>query len=211
MVKRLKTNADVPPEAQWQTIYCSLALLLFVFFIMLVAYSSINRDRLTTLKISKHIPPVQTASQQNMDRAMQSLHLMSAAFGNDFTIEKTNNGFKATIADPVLFQPGDAGLGESVHAVLDDIAGIARHNGLAIQVEGHTDNVPIASQKFPSNWELSTLRAVNILRYLQSISGMPADRLIAVGYAEYRPRADNATPEGRRMNRRIEIIFRPAT
>jgi chemotaxis protein MotB len=78
---------------------------------------------------------------------------------------------------------------------------------LSIQVEGHTDNIPIHTAKFPSNWELSTMRAVNILRYLLQ-NGIPPERLSAIGFAEYRPAADIDTLEGRQKNRRIEILFR---
>jgi chemotaxis protein MotB len=95
--------------------------------------------------------------------------------------------------------------------VLDGIVKIAKHNHLSIQVEGHTDNQSIGTVKFPSNWELSTMRAVNILRYLQEIGGIPARRLVAVGFSEYQPTESNDTPEGRRKNRRIVILFRQET
>jgi chemotaxis protein MotB len=84
-------------------------------------------------------------------------------------------------------------------------------NHLSIQVEGHTDDQPIRTMKYPSNWELSTMRAVNILRYIQDNSGIPANRLVAVGFAEYQPTVSNETPEGRRMNRRIVIQFKMET
>jgi len=84
---------------------------------------------------------------------------------------------------------------------------IAEQDHLSIQVEGHTDNLPIHTAEFPSNWELSTMRAVNILRYLQQ-NGIPPGRLAAIGFSEYRPAAGNDTPEGRQKNRRIEILFR---
>jgi len=82
----------------------------------------------------------------------------------------------------------------------------------AIRVEGHTDNVPIATSlqdRFASNWELSTARATAVVRYLQDKAGIAPDHLIAAGYGEFRPIAPNTTPEGRTQNRRIEIVLVP--
>jgi len=211
MVKRIKTS-PVEEISQWQTIYCSLVLLLVVFFVMLIAYSSVDSDRMMRLKIIRSVEPVAPAQPHGLSQAMQSLQQMTDGFGmkNDLFIQKTEDGFKAVIPNPVLFASGDAALDEAVYPMLDGIIKITRHNDLAIQVEGHTDDLPIETGKFPSNWELSTMRAVNILRYLQLNGGIPSTRLVAIGFAQYRPVADNATPEGRRKNRRIEIIFRPA-
>ncbi|MFH1081203.1 MAG: OmpA family protein [Pseudomonadota bacterium] len=211
MVKRIRTS-PVEEISQWQTIYCSLMLLLVVLFVMLIAYSSVDSDRMMRLKIIRSVEPVAPSQPYGMSQAMRSLQQMTDDLGmkKDLFIQKTEDGFKAVIPNPVLFASGDATLDEAVYPMLDGIVKIAKHNDLAIQVDGHTDNVPIETGKFPSNWELSTMRAVNILRYLQWNGGIPSTRLVAIGFAQYRPVADNATPEGRRKNRRIEIIFRRA-
>lgn len=212
MVRRIRTsNGEGTP--QWQTIYCSLMLLLVVLFVMLTAYSSIDSERMLRLKITQKFEPVTPAPPQGMGRAMQALQQMTNDSGmkNVFSIQKTEAGFKAVIPNPVLFASGDATLNEAIYPILDGIITIARNNDLAIQVEGHTDNLPIETEKFPSNWELSTMRAVNILRYMQSSGGIPSSRLVATGFAEYRPVGDNDSPEGRGKNRRIEIIFRRTT
>lgn len=206
MLRRINTEDDQGTE-QWQTIYCSLMLLLVVFFIMLIAYSSIDNERMMRLNVSKKTEP----TAPGMEQAMQSLQETTARFGADFAIHKTSDGFKAVIPTPVLFASGQADMNDGIYPVLEGIVAVARESDLAVQVEGHTDNMPIETQKFPSNWELSTTRAVNILRFMQSSGGLPASRLVAVGFAEYRPVADNATPEGRQANRRIEILFRRAT
>jgi len=81
-----------------------------------------------------------------------------------------------------------------------------------IRIEGYTDNVPISSrlqQKFPTNWELSAARAVNVLRFLQERIGIPGERISACGFGEFKPVADNATAEGRALNRRIQIVLVP--
>ncbi len=199
------------PIPQWQTIYCSLMLLLLVLFVMLVAYSVIDKERFLQIKNVVSLTPEVSQPSPDMNQAMQSLTKLSVHGGlnNEFSVVRTQNGFKAVVPNPLLFASGDASLGEGVYPMLDGIINIAKRNDLSIQVEGHTDNLPIHTAKFPSNWELSTMRAVNILRYLQQ-NGIPPGRLAAIGFAEYRPAADNDTPEGRQTNRRIEILFRAA-
>jgi chemotaxis protein MotB len=211
-MSRLIKKSTSSVFAQWQTIYCSLMLLLVVFFVMLTAYSSIDKERMMRLEVIKKIAPSSAAKPPDIEQAMQSFRQMTADSGmrDVFSIQKTETGFKAVIPNPVLFASGAATLNESVHPILDVIIATARKNGLAIQVEGHTDNLPIGTASFPSNWELSTMRAVNILRYMQAKGDIPSNRLVAVGFAEYQPLADNNNPEGREKNRRIEILFRRA-
>jgi chemotaxis protein MotB len=199
----------VQPIPQWQTIYCSLMLLLVVFFVMLIAYSAIDKERLPQMKIVTSQAPAASSLSRDMNQAMQSLMRLSVTEGikGGFSVVRTQDGFKAVVTNPVLFASGELSLGKDAYPILDGIIKIAQRNRLSIEVAGHTDNIPIHTQKFPSNWELSTMRAVNILRYLQ-LNGIPAARLAAVGFAEHRPTADNDTPEGRQKNRRIEILFK---
>jgi chemotaxis protein MotB len=184
-------------------------LLLVVFFVMLIAYSAIDKDRFLQIKDVTNMATTVLPRSPDMDQAIQSLRQLGANGGmnNNFSIVRTQDGFKAIIPDPVLFASGDATLGEGIFPILDGIIKIAKRDRLSIQIEGHTDNLPIHSTKFPSNWELSTMRAVNILRYLQR-NGISPVGLAAIGFAEYRPVAVNDTPEGRQKNRRIEILFK---
>jgi chemotaxis protein MotB len=76
-----------------------------------------------------------------------------------------------------------------------------------IRIEGHTDNVPINTPRFPSNWELSVARATSVVQYLISRHNFPPERLSATGYGEYRPKASNATAEGRQKNRRVDFVI----
>ena len=114
------------------------------------------------------------------------------------------------ILDRVLFDSGEAELKPDGAAVLRKIAAIlVEHPNLKVHVIGHTDNVPIAKslQKiFPSNWELSAARATTVVRYLQDV-GIPPQRLIASGRADYAPIASNDSADGRKKNRRIEITL----
>jgi len=91
--------------------------------------------------------------------------------------------------------------------ILDEVAPILADIPNHIRVEGHTDDVPISTAQFPSNWELSTARATNVLQYLLEGEVVDPDQLTAAGYGEYRPVASNETEEGRAQNRRVDIVL----
>ncbi len=115
------------------------------------------------------------------------------------------------LMDKILFESGEAELNESGREVLRKVGTTLRKlKRNVIQVGGHTDSVPISPKLkdlFPSNWELSTTRAVNVVRFLEWKSKIPSKRLIAAGFAHTRPVASNNTAKGRRRNRRIEVML----
>ena len=129
----------------------------------------------------------------------------------DVTISQLQGKLTVNILDRVMFDSGEAELKPAGAAVLRKVADVlAQHSNLKVHVIGHTDNIPIragARNRFPSNWELSTARATAAVRYLTEIASVDPRRLGAVGYGEFRPVADNATPEGRARNRRIAITI----
>ena len=113
------------------------------------------------------------------------------------------------LSENILFDSGRADLKKEGQTALSEVAGVlASIPDREFQIAGHTDNVPIKSAKFPSNWELSTARAVTVARFLAS-KGVPENRLSAAGYADTQPVASNDAPEGRQQNRRIEIVLMP--
>ncbi|MDK2798575.1 MAG: chemotaxis protein MotB [Clostridiales bacterium] len=122
-------------------------------------------------------------------------------------ITKDKPGLLIRFKDNVLFDSGKADLKIDAKDILKYIAGMLKEVNKDIRVEGHTDNVPINTAKFPSNWELSTQRAVNVLKYFIEERGIDPTRLSAVGYGEYHPVADNSTEEGRQQNRRVDIVI----
>jgi len=127
----------------------------------------------------------------------------------DVTISKLQGKLTVNILDRVMFDSGEAILKPDGEAVMRKIATIlAGHPKLKVHVIGHTDNVPIRS-RFMSNWELSTARALAAVHFLTEKAGVDPRRVGAVGYGEYRPIADNATPEGRAKNRRIAVTILP--
>ena len=128
-------------------------------------------------------------------------------------LEKIENKSVITVSDAMMFTSGGVQLTQKATEMLDKLAGVlGKYPGREIRIEGHTDNVGIALEfqaQFKSNWELSTARATSVLHYLRQKHKVDANRLAAVGYGEYRPLADNATPEGRSKNRRVVISVGP--
>jgi chemotaxis protein MotB len=137
--------------------------------------------------------------------------MRNALESKDVTISQLQGKLTVNILDRVMFDSGEAELKPAGAAVLRKVAAVlAQHPNIKVHVIGHTDNVPIkaaARNRFPSNWELSTARATAAVRFLTEIAGVDPRRLGAVGYGEFRPVADNATPEGRARNRRIAIVI----
>ncbi len=130
----------------------------------------------------------------------------------EITISELEGRLTVNMVDSILFPSGSAKIKKEGLEVLKRVADIVKGiDDKDIEVEGHTDNIPISSRikdHFPSNWELSTARAVTVVRFLEE-QGIDAERLTAVGHGEFRPIADNATREGRAQNRRIQIVLVP--
>ncbi len=129
----------------------------------------------------------------------------------DVSIRKQGDDIVVGVADRVLFERGDATLNERGNKVLLRVAETIRANpDKLFQISGHTDNDPVAgklAERYPTNWELSTARATNVVRFLIEHGEVAAEQLVAAGYADQRPRASNKTASGRRKNRRIEITL----
>jgi chemotaxis protein MotB len=121
----------------------------------------------------------------------------------------TRNRMLIELSENILFDSGRALLRDEGEQALTEIAAVLNTiPNRQFQVGGHTDNIPMRSSRFASNWELSSQRAVNVARFMIE-QGLSAERISAAGYAETQPVASNETPEGRAQNRRIEIILLP--
>lgn len=121
-------------------------------------------------------------------------------------VKKTDLWVEIEIKSEMLFESGEAALQLKASPVLRKIAEVLRRTTNVIRVEGHTDNVPIDTIEFPSNWDLSAARAASVVRELVD-SGIDPARLVAVGYGEYHPLADNKSGEGRFKNRRVALVL----
>jgi chemotaxis protein MotB len=125
-------------------------------------------------------------------------------------VKQYKNMLSVDLAEQIFFDSGRASLKKGGREVLQKVGeALKAYENKVIRVVGHTDNVPVAKSlqaTFPSNWELSVARATNVVRFLQE-AGIPPERMIPAGRAEYDPVAPNDTPEGRQKNRRIEIML----
>ena len=117
------------------------------------------------------------------------------------------DGLVISLREVGFFESGSAQMKSESNAAFDRIAGMLRKRDYRLRIEGHTDNTPIHSAQFPSNWELSTSRATEIVRLLIVRDGFAPDRLSAAGFADYHPVATNLTREGRSTNRRVDIVI----
>lgn len=126
---------------------------------------------------------------------------------NYITMEIDERGLLISIQDTVFFESGKAELTPKSKEILDKVAKIIFPLPNHIRIEGHTDNVPINTPKYPSNWQLSTDRATTVLVYLIEKHGFPPTRLSAAGYGEYRPRVPNDSEANRALNRRVDIVI----
>jgi len=131
----------------------------------------------------------------------------------EITISELQGKLTVNMVEKILFPSGSATIKDAGLKVLERVGAIVKNvEDKDIQVEGHTDNVPISSRlkdKFPSNWELSTARPATVVRFLRDL-GIDGERLAAVGYGPFQPVASNDSNEGRAQNRRIQIVLVPA-
>src|SRR6202521_4219900 len=125
----------------------------------------------------------------------------------EIAMHREPDGLVISLREAGFFESGSAQMKSTSQAAFDRIAGMLRERDYRLRIEGHTDNVPIHNSQFPSNWELSTSRATEIVRLLIVREGFGPARLSAAGYAEYYPVATNLTTEGRAMNRRVDIVI----
>jgi chemotaxis protein MotB len=131
----------------------------------------------------------------------------------DINLEQTGGKLRVGLVDKILFDPGEAEISKRGEGVLARVAeALSSIPDKQIQVSGHTDKMPINAkliEKYPTNWELSTARATQVVRFLTEKAGVPPRRMVASGYGEFHPIASNKSPSGRAKNRRIEILLTP--
>lgn len=153
-----------------------------------------------------------TASSQQSQKQYDELvqNLSKEVEKGELQVKQYKNMLSVDLAEQIFFDSGKAALKKGGKDVLKKVGDALKgYENKIIRVVGHTDNVPVAKalqKTFPSNWDLSVARATNVVRFLQEV-GIPPERMVAAGRAEYDPVAPNDTPEGRQKNRRIEIML----
>lgn len=219
----------------WIVTYADLVTLLLVFFVLLYSISSLNLNRFkqafesiqitlgsekTTLGVVEimEIPEVEdkeltieqiTGLRSREEAIMEDINAFVAErnLGENITVQILNKKIVVRIRGKVIFDSGRETLNREARPILDQIIQIFdAYPEYNINIKGHTDNVPISTPRFPSNWELSAFRSTTVLKYLIE-RGISPFRLTATGYGSLIPIRPNTTPENRAMNRRVEFVL----
>jgi chemotaxis protein MotB len=208
---RLSLQNDL--DSNWLITLSDVLSLLLVFFVVFTFMAKNTKASASKEPVSKGSeaaavtgPKADTSpSQKNMVDEMSDT-IKKLEMENDVSVQAVDRGIIITLKEKVTFMPGEAEALKSSEPILDDVARIIRqHPAFQVEIEGHTDNVPIMTQRYPSNWELSVARATSVLKYFINRHGIDSSRLTIKGNAEQKPLVDNDSPENRAKNRRVEI------
>lgn len=221
---------DQPGSPAWMTTFGDMMTLLLVFFVLLYSFSSMDvekfegfisalQNQLGVLEGGKTITPNPNIdagtmgedyaqAPENIQQIMRELdnYIESNGLGERVNVENKRKGLVISLTGEILYELGRADIRDEGREVLTMISDILIDIPNDIMIEGHTDNLPIRTDEFPSNWELSTARAVNVIEFLIEERDFDPARLSAAGYSEYRPVADNDNADGRAENRRVEVV-----
>ena len=229
-MKKRKHDAEHENAERWLLTYADLITLLLAFFIMMYVFS--KRDAYKYDEVASHLKtifsggtglagkgsvtaaspidmPSRGASSGEIKRQLEGEFVdknRDKSGSENISVLSDERGVVIRVLDKAFFDEGKAELKDGAKNALDKIVPIIKGVENHIRIEGHTDNVPISTNEFKSNWELSVRRATEVVRYLVEKRGLPPERISATGYAEYRPIAKNTSPQNRALNRRIEII-----
>jgi len=241
MARRKRHVEEHENHERWLVSYADFITLLFAFFVVMYAISSVNEGKYRVLSDAlgiafsglKQQPPVvkdpvetprtylpiPTQPQRATNAAIIREKAQMTNIARDLLkamaplisqgkvrVTQTNRGVSVEINASVLFAPGEAKLSAQSEKALRAVAEVLAKVDNNLQVEGHTDNVPIKTPIFPSNWELSAVRASSVVRLFID-SGINEKRLIAIGHGANEPVASNDTAEGRLRNRRVQLMI----
>jgi chemotaxis protein MotB len=224
-MRRRKKKVKHENVERWMVSYADFVTLLFCFFTAMYAISNVDTNKLgkfvESMRVAFHVSgsrgnafsviegvqifiPTNVELESSMKEALGTLLLESRG---DINVKRDSRGVVVSIADKFFFESGSASLKGTSAEILDKIAAILLQYTNMIQIEGHTDNIPIKNMEFPSNWELSASRAINVAKYFMSSHNIQPERISTIGYSEYKPVAPNDTTQGRAKNRREEIVM----
>lgn len=219
----------------WMLTFADLSLQMLTFFVVLVSFGeadvrhfrdllgSVHRAFGVQIDSTGHLEALHTTAiafaaresstrmplDQRQADALRRIErfVKQRSFGNDVEIRVGEKEVVVRLKDRVAFAPASDALDPAVLPLLDRVADLAVALDEGLTIEGHTDDTPIHTVRFPSNWELSTARAAAALRYLQTQRGLKPARVRIAGYADTRPVATDGTEESRARNRRVEFVL----
>ena len=225
--RRHRSQPHVSHE-RWLVSYADFITLLFAFFTTMYAISTVDAQKMSKMVASMQlalkgdtgpampVPLTVGLPQPVMPPRLDSLvdlrqqlaaRLQHQIRQGNVEIGVDSRGLVVSIREAGSFASGSAELSDGARALLTDIAAPLLELSQPIRIEGHTDDTPIRTSRFRSNWELSTARATQVISYLQNELGLPAARLSAAGYGEFHPRVPNASPAARAENRRVDLVI----
>lgn len=228
-------NMEEEKEAnneRWLLTYSDLITLLMIFFVIMYASSNLDASKYKKMSESfksafgggktivgqeyieksegKPTPIVsKDPEQQKMNQLKNEVdkYLKKNSLDKNVITKVEERGLVVSLNDTLFFESGKAEVRNDTLKKLVQIGNILKHENNYIRIEGNTDNQPINNYEFKSNWQLSAIRAANVVQLFVEKCGFSPEKLSSVGYGEYRPVADNRTEEGRAKNRRIDIVI----
>ncbi len=234
MRRRVPPPTAGPSQHRWLLSYADFVTLLFAVFVVLFAFAWKQKQPIQTLSSAVQrgfdtmgarsatdhtaIPadptPAPAQHRQATRATTQNQQLydqLHTILGNsidrrEIVMQETPAGLIISLRELGFFASGDAKLLPGAASKIAAAAEVLKQKGFEIRVEGHSDDQPIHSALYQSNWELSIARAMSVLRLLVEEAGFPEDRISAAGYGPFRPVASNGTPEGRQQNRRVDMV-----
>ncbi|MFY9187849.1 MAG: OmpA family protein [bacterium] len=235
MNRRRRNNRELslPTAAGWMTTYADLVTNMLCLFVLLFAFSQVDVARFQEVIISVQgafgvlqggssltpealpggagddITLQWQAEQRRLEEIMGEIqqYVDSSELENKVQVWLDERGLMIRFLDTTLFDLGQANLKPEAQVILDNVAQILVTVPNRIRVEGHTDDLPINTYRFPSNWELSTTRATTVVKYFLEQYGLPPTQFSAAGYGEWYPVAPNDTAPNRAQNRRVDIVI----
>jgi chemotaxis protein MotB len=197
-VHRAPREDDSNPlhDATWLYSYADLMTQLLIFSILLLA----------VLGLKKPSPEPKRADDPLLETVRQvEKFVKESGLADSMAVDRAADRLVIRMKSAILFAEGQSALTRTAEEVLAGLVPALAGAPSQLRVEGHTDDVPIRTAAFPSNWELSTARAISVVRYLEE-NGVDRSRLSVAGYGEFHPLAPNDSPERRALNRRVEIV-----
>ncbi len=225
MSKRKRGNNDFeePSSPAWMTTYGDMMTLLLCFFILLLSFANVDEVKFSTAMYFLQgalgiLPEMDSTNESSKIQKMKEIKLeenvkkideISQEMGlqNDVTVEITEGGMLIRLGSKILYKSGSSVLKEESYPVLDVVGETINSGVREVMIGGHTDDIPISTGKYRSNWELSAERAISVVKYLVDYVDVDPQKLVAAGYSEYRPLVPNTSPENRAENRRVEFLI----
>lgn len=201
---------------RWLVSYADFMTLLCAFFTTLYASALVGAPQAQTppapavevqVQVAPAVVPPPVIDPLDALRARLADALADEVAAGRLQLVDDRRGLVVEVPEAVAFAPGQADLSPAARQTMTRIGAAIADLPNAVRVEGHTDDVPIRTARFASNFELSTARATEVVALFVGDAAIAADRLSAAGYGEHRPRADNTTPDGRTRNRRVDIVI----